>query len=115
VESGPIAPIKVLGQKPAPPPTIEVAERVVVAGARIQSKEELELARELAKRLDAVFGVTTGIVERGLSKDDPVVGVYDRRVAPRLLVTVGVRGAFDLLEAIHGHPTICAIGCDPGD
>lgn len=116
VDAGKIARIKVLGQRPARTPTIEVAERVVIAGARIQDKEELELARELARRLGAAFGVTTGIVERGLAgEDDPVVGAYDRKVAPRLLVTVGVRGALDLLEAIHGHPTICAIGCDPQD
>lgn len=116
VEAGTLAPIRVLGQKPAPPPTIEYADRVLVAGARIQTKEELDLARSLATRLGAVFGVTTGIVERGLAQPgDPVVGVYDRSVAPRLLVTVGVRGAFDLLEAIEGHPTICAIGCDPDD
>ncbi len=115
VDAGRLAGIRVLGQKPAPPPGIETAERVLVAGARIQTKDELELARELAHRLGAVFGVTTGIVERGLSKTDPVVGVYDRSIAPRLLVTVGVRGALDLLEAIEGHPTICAIGCDPED
>lgn len=116
VDAGKLAAIRVIGQKPAPPPTIEKADRVLVAGARIQSKEELELARALARKLGAVFGVTTGIVERGLAgKDDPVVGAYDRSIAPRLLVTVGVRGALDLLEAIEGHPTVCAIGCDPQD
>jgi len=116
VEAGRLAPIRVLGQKPAPPSAIEQADRVLVAGARIQTKDELQLARELARRLGAVFGVTTGIVERGLAEPgDPVVGVYDRSISPRLLVTVGVRGALDLLEAINGHPTVCAIGCDPED
>ncbi|MES2155677.1 MAG: FAD-binding protein [bacterium] len=115
VDSGKIAAIRVLGSKPAPAPGIETAERVLVAGARIQTAEELDLARRLAERMGAVFGVTTGIVERGLSTTDPVVGVYDRSIAPRLLVTVGVRGALDLLEAIEGHPTVCAIGCDPED
>ncbi len=41
--------------------------------------------------------------------------MHDRHVAPKLLVTVGVRGALDLLEAIRGNPTICAIGCDVED
>jgi electron transfer flavoprotein alpha subunit len=108
--------IEVLGLKPPPVPTLETAERVVVAGARIRDREELELARTLARRLDAAFGITTGIVERGLSKDEGnVVGVLDHRIAPRLLVTVGVRGALDLLEGIGGDPLVCAIGCDPGD
>lgn len=115
IDAGKTARIEVLGHRPPPPPSIESAERVVVAGARIRTATELELARDLARRLDAVFGVTTGIIERGLGKDDPIVGVDDHHVRPRLLVTVGVRGALDLLQAIEGTPHICAIGCDPGD
>ncbi|MCA1811703.1 MAG: FAD-binding protein [Halobacteriales archaeon] len=115
-EAGRLAAIEVLGLQAPPPPTLETAERVVVAGARIRDAEELELARQLAKRLDAAFGITTGIVERGLAKDEGnVVGVHDHRIAPRLLVTVGVRGALDLLEGLGGSPLVCAIGCDPGD
>ncbi|HEX2065334.1 MAG TPA: FAD-binding protein [Candidatus Thermoplasmatota archaeon] len=116
VEAGRVAQVEVLGLQPPPPPTLGTAERVVVAGARIRGPEELGLARELANKLDAAFGITTGIVERGLATDEGnVVGVHDHRVRPRLLVTVGVRGALDLLEAIEGNPLVCAIGCDPGD
>jgi electron transfer flavoprotein alpha subunit len=116
IDTGKTARIEVLGRKDPPVATLEGAERVVVAGARIQSKAELDLARLLARKLGASFAVTTGIVERGLAvKEDLVVGVHDRHVAPKLLVTVGVRGALDLLEAIKGSPTICAIGCDVED
>lgn len=111
-----LAPIEVLGQRPPREETLETAERVVVAGARIQNKDEMELARELARRLGARFGVTIGIVERGLvDSKELVVGVPGKSVAPKLLVTVGVRGALDFLEAVQGHPTICAIGCDADD
>jgi electron transfer flavoprotein alpha subunit len=116
VQAGRTAAIEVLGRNPPPTPTLEHADRVVVAGARIQSKEELELVRELAKRLDAVFGVTLGIVERGLAKDEGnVVGDHDHHVAPRLLVTVGLWGALDFLEAIGGNPLVCALGSDVND
>jgi electron transfer flavoprotein alpha subunit len=115
VDPGRLSSIKVLGRKPPPAATIANAERVVVAGARITSKEELEKVRDLAKRLDAHFGVTVGIIERGLGHGEPVVGIGDNHVAPKLLVTVGVMGALDFLEAIDGNPVICAIGCDPGD
>ena len=54
-------------------------------------------------------------VERGLAADAPVVGSGAHPVHPKLLVTVGVLGALDFLEAIKGNPTICAVGCDPGD
>lgn len=115
VDPGRLSSIKVLGQKPPPAATIANAERVVVAGARIQSKAELDAVRDLAKRLGAHFGVTLGILERGLGHGEPVVGIGDQHVAPKLLVTVGVLGALDFLEAIDGNPVICAIGCDPND
>jgi electron transfer flavoprotein alpha subunit len=115
VDPGRTANVEVIGRKPPPPPTIATAERIVVAGGRIGSEAELALARELAKRLDALFAVTIGIVERGLAADAPVVGSGAHPVSPKLLVTVGVLGALDFLEAIKGNPTICAVGCDPGD
>jgi electron transfer flavoprotein alpha subunit len=115
VDPGRTANIEVLGHKPPAKATVATAERVLVAGARIHRKEELELARKLAQRLDATFAVTIGIVERGLAVDAPVVGFGEHSIQPKLLVTVGVLGALDFLEAIKGSPTICAIGCDPGD
>ena len=116
VQAGRLAPIEVLGHQPPVAPTLETAERVVVAGARIQDAEELALVRELAKRLDAVFGVTLGIVERGLARDEGnVVGVGDHHVSPRVLVTVGLWGALDFLEAIEGNPLVCAVGSEPED
>ncbi|MCA1819928.1 MAG: FAD-binding protein, partial [Halobacteriales archaeon] len=115
IDAGRIAPVQVEGHRPPPPPSLATADRVVVAGARIGSPEELALVRRLAERLDAVFAVTLGIVERGFAKTDNIVGAGYHHVAPRLLVTVGVRGALDFLQAIEGNPTICAVGCDPGD
>ncbi|MHB8633712.1 MAG: FAD-binding protein [Thermoplasmatota archaeon] len=115
-----IAEIQVLGQRPPPQETLHAADRVVVAGARIRDRLEMDLARELAHKLGARFGVTVGIVERGLDRapGEPrpdIVGVHDQHVAPKLLVTVGVMGALDFLEAIEGDPTICALGCEAGD
>lgn len=115
VSTGRISNIEVLGRKPPPPVTLANADRIVVAGARVQNKEELDLARRLAEKLGARFAITIGIVERGLSKDEDLVGVQYHKVAPRLLVTVGVLGALDFLEAIQGTGTICAIGSEPSD
>jgi electron transfer flavoprotein alpha subunit len=115
VDAGRLADIKVEGHRPPLPATLKSAQRVVVAGARIQDAEELELVRKLAQRLDAVFGVTVGIVERGFAKTHDIVGVGYHTIAPRLLVTVGVRGALDFLQAIEGDPTVCAVGCDESD
>ncbi|MEK6975964.1 MAG: FAD-binding protein [Candidatus Thermoplasmatota archaeon] len=115
VDPGRLSSIKVIGRKPPASAGIATADRVVVAGARITGKEELEQVRDLAKRLGAHFGVTVGIIERGLGHGEPIVGIGDNHIAPKLLVTVGVLGALDFLEAIGGNPVICAIGCDPND
>jgi electron transfer flavoprotein alpha subunit len=115
VDPGRTANVEVIGREAPPAHTVSTAERIVVAGGRIGSEAELALARELARRLDAVFAVTIGIVERGLAADAPVVGSGAHPIQPKLLVTVGVLGALDFLEAIKGNPTICAVGCDPGD
>ncbi len=115
IDPGRTAQIQVIGHKPPPEPTIATAERVLVVGARIQGKEELDLARQLAAKLGCTFGVTIGIVERGFAEEAPVVGVHDHHVHPKLLVTVGVMGALDFLEAIKGNPVICAIAGEPGD
>ena len=115
VKAGTLADIKVVGRRPPIPYSLEKADRVVVAGARIQTKEELALVQQLAQKLDAVFGVTTGIVERGFAGNGNVVGVHDHPISPKLLVCVGLWGALDFLEAVGGDPTICALASDPGD
>ncbi|HLF16845.1 MAG TPA: FAD-binding protein [Candidatus Thermoplasmatota archaeon] len=115
VEAGALAKVEVLERRPPAAATLATAERVVVAGARIQDAAELRLARDLAKRLGAAFGVTRGLVERGLAKEEELVGQFDARIAPKLLVTVGARGSLDLLEAIRGNPTVVAVGSEPED
>lgn len=115
VDVGDIAAVEVVARRPPLERGLERARCVVVVGARVRSVEEVELAKELAQRLGAVFGVTIGIVERGLMQTDQVVDDRHIRIRPRLLVTVGVRGSLDFLQAIEGEPTIAAIGCHMDD
>ncbi len=109
------AAIEVLSKQDVLPPTVANAERLVVAGARVRNLEEVEAARQLAKRLDAVFAVTRSVRDRGLAGDAPLVGHNDQHTAPRLLLCVGVRGSLDFTEAITGDPVICAIGSQSTD
>lgn len=115
VEAGRLADIHVLARRPAPEPRLEHAERVVVVGARVYTREQIDLARELARRLGAVFGVAQSIVERGMAESEREVSRYAHRVRPKLLVTVGVQGSLDFLEAIEGNPTIAALASEPED
>lgn len=116
VEPGRVAAVTVQERQPPPEPTLETAERVVVCGARVSSREDVAAARRLAERLDARFGVTRAVLDRGLVDDgDLLVGVMDHHIQPRLLVCVGVRGSLDVTEAVRGNPTICAVANEDGD
>lgn len=115
VDVGQLAGIQVVEHRPPPEPTIDNAQRVVVAGGRITGKDDLEAARRLADALDAVLGVTQGIVDRGLAEDLPVVDQLAEHVHPRLFVAVGCQGALDLMEAIQGEPTLVTIGSGDED
>ena len=115
IDIGAPAAIEVLQSDPPPAPTLESAERVVIAGARCQSKEDVDAASALAQRLGAVFGVTRSVRDRGLAQDESLVGWKDRHVHARLVVAVGVRGSLEAMEAFQGNPVICAVGAQEGD
>lgn len=115
IDVGPVRGVEVLDQHDPPAQTLENAPRVVVAGSRIRDAADLEAARRLAKKLDAVFGVTRSVVDRGLADEGAVVGKLDRRVAPRLLVAVGNTGSLEFLDAVDGDPTIVAVASGEED
>lgn len=114
VEVDQLAKIEVVKRNPAPAATLQTAERLVVVGSRVVTAKEVDLARELAASLDALFAVAPSIVERGLSNGDPVVKP-EIHMQPRLLVAVGVRGSLDFLRAIDEDTILCAVGCDKDD
>lgn len=115
IDVGRTAQIDVLVAEDPPAATLADAATVVVAGARCQTAEEVDAARDLAKRLGAVFGVTRSVRDRGLGADDELVGWKDQHLAARLILAVGVRGSLDTMEAFEGNPTVCAIASKTGD
>ncbi len=116
IDVGKVADVKVLGHNDPPVPTVETAERVVVAGARIRGTNDLDAARKLAEALNAVFGVTQAVVDRGLSDSDPIIGVLDRKTsAAKLVVGVGCTGSLEMLEAVAGAGTLVAVASGDND
>lgn len=115
IDVGRTAQIDVLASNPPPAATLATAATVVVAGARCQTQEDVDRARDLAQRLGAVFGVTRSVHDRGLAADEERVGWKDQHLHARLILTVGVRGSLETMEAFEGEPTICAIGSREGD
>lgn len=114
IDAGRIAQVEVLESHAPPAATLATADRVVVAGARC-GQAAVDAARTLADRLDAVFAVSRSVHDRGLAPNEPFVGWKDQHVQARLIITVGVRGSLDTMEAFEGEPVICALGNDVGD
>ena len=115
IDVGRTAKIEVLESNPPAAPTLADAATVVVAGARCQTSEEVDAARDLAARIGAVFGVTRSVRDRGLGGDDELIGWKDQHLNARLILAVGVRGSLDTMEAFQGSPTVCAIAAKEGD
>ena len=84
-------------------PSIANAERLVVVGRGIGSKKNLPLMRRLAEALGAELGCTRPVVEAGWLEYRHQIGQTGVSVSPRLLVSIGVSGASNILPASVGR------------
>jgi electron transfer flavoprotein alpha subunit len=90
------------------------AEVIVSAGKGMQKKENVELARELAKRFPrSAVGGSRIACDLGWLGYEAQVGVTGKSVAPRLYIACGISGAFQHVSAIRGSRYIAAINRDP--
>lgn len=88
------------------------AEVLVVAGRGFKNKEDLELARKLAKKLNGEFAVTRPLVEMGWEKHTKQVGISGTIVKPRLIITLGVSGAIQFVLGMDKSNYIVAVNSD---
>ena len=86
-----------------PQPTLRLLERRPhdAVGVQLDEADTVLLLGERAPELDGpVVGVTQSVVERGDAPRDRLVGLLGRRIAPRLLVAVGVPGTAEEISGI---------------
>lgn len=88
------------------------AEVLVVAGRGFKSKEDLELAKKLAKKLNGEFAATRPLVEMGWAKHTQQVGISGTIVKPRLIITLGVSGAIQFVLGMDKSDYIVAVNSD---
>lgn len=91
---------------------IEDAEILVVAGQGFKNKEDLSLARNLAKKLNGEFAVTRPLVQLGWADHKLQVGISGKTVKPRLIITIGVSGAIQFTIGMDKSEQIIAINQD---
>jgi electron transfer flavoprotein alpha subunit len=93
--------------------TLEVAEKVVVAGMGVGTKEGFEIVKELANLLGAQIGATSLPVDEGWVSEDKKIGQTGKTIRPKLYVGCGVSGAIQHSAGMINSECIIAINTNP--
>ncbi|MBW3583824.1 MAG: electron transfer flavoprotein subunit alpha/FixB family protein [Euryarchaeota archaeon] len=109
--------LQVVGEAPEPAGLpLSQAPAVVLCGKGIGSKEGYAAAGRLTEIIhDCQMATTRSSVDLGFGPADRLVGIHGIRIAPRLLITLGVSGDLDTLEGIDTDrvSTWVAVDRDP--
>jgi electron transfer flavoprotein alpha subunit len=93
---------------------LTMADRIVCVGRGIGSKENVEIAEELAEALDAEMGASRPVIDSGWLPKVRQVGKSGAHVTPKLYLSLGVSGAPEHVEGMQGAELIVAVNTDPG-
>jgi electron transfer flavoprotein alpha subunit len=92
---------------------IEDAEIIVGVGKGFATREDLDMAFELAKALGGEVGCTRPLaVDYGWLSEDRGIGLSSKKVSPKLYVAVGVSGQIQHTVGLMRSKTIMAINKD---
>jgi electron transfer flavoprotein alpha subunit len=86
---------------------------LISIGRGIQTKENIELADNLAKALGGVVCASRPVIDQGWLPTSRLVGKSGKHVKPKLYFAIGISGAPEHVEAITNSETIIAINTDP--
>ena len=92
---------------------LSTAEIIVSIGRGISKEENIPLAKELAKKLNAQIGASRPVVDAGWLDHSFQIGSSGQTVTPKLYLAVGISGAIQHLVGMKGSKNIMAINKDP--
>ncbi len=92
---------------------IEEADLLVSIGRGINSKENIELANQLAQELNGVLSSSRALVDMGWMPQAKQVGQSGKTVSPKLYLALGISGAIQHLVGMKSSDIIVAINSDP--
>ncbi len=92
---------------------IEEADILISVGRGIQTKENLELIKELAEELNGTMSCSRSIVDLGWLPHSFQVGQSGKTVSPKLYIALGISGAIQHLVGMSSSDVIIAINKDP--
>ncbi len=92
---------------------ITAQSKLVSVGRGIGSKDNLEVAEELAEALGAAVSASRPITDAGWLPKTRQVGKSGLTVKPKLYLMLGISGAPEHLEGMRGAELIIAVNTDP--
>lgn len=92
---------------------LEDAELIVAGGKGFGDQRRFKLLEELADLLGATMAGSRAAVDMNWISYERQIGLTGKKVAPRLLVTVGISGVFEFAAGIKDSKFIVAINNDP--
>lgn len=93
--------------------SLEEEDILVAVGRGVRTEKDVEMCRELADALGGQLAFTRPMVENGFGDNAHQIGLSDRTVRPKLLITCGVSGAIQFTSCMTGSECIVAINNDP--
>lgn len=91
---------------------ITTQDVLVAVGRGIGSKDDIEVADELAEVLDAAVAASRPIIDAGWLPKSRQVGKSGLKVKPKVYIALGISGAPEHLEGMKNSSTIIAINSD---
>jgi len=89
---------------------ISKAEAIVIAGIGI--RENIQVVKKLAEKLNWAFGATRPLSDEGLVSRDIFVGATGKTVRPKIALIVGASGAAHFISGVAGAEKIISINID---
>ncbi|GAB4312325.1 MAG: electron transfer flavoprotein subunit alpha [Promethearchaeota archaeon] len=92
---------------------VEDADVLVSVGRGIGSRENVELAKELARALGGTLACSRALVDAGWLPHPRQVGQSGKTVCPRLYLALGISGAVQHLVGMRSSDVVVAVNKDP--
>jgi electron transfer flavoprotein alpha subunit len=91
---------------------ITTQDILVAIGRGVGSKDDVEVAEELATALDAAVAGSRPLIDAGWLPKTRQVGKSGLKVAPKLYLALGISGAPEHIEGMKASSTIVAVNTD---
>ncbi len=92
---------------------ITKSDVLVSVGRGIEEQENIEIAQELAKAMNAVVSCSRPIVDAKWLEKSRQVGTSGQTVKPKVYMAMGISGSFQHLGGVKGNPFIVAVNKNP--